>query len=174
MGRRQDQVLRIVQHRLFPLRRSSPEDKHDRAVLTVEHCDRGVRELLPSDPPVGVRLMGAHCQDSVQHENSLLRPLCKTSVIRDRTAQIIMELLINIHERRRDLHSLLHRKAEPVCLPVVVIGILSEDHDLHILQRSQMEGVKDILCRRKDQPCPVFMIHCLEQLLVIWLCKFTF
>ena len=55
-----------------------------------------------------------------------------------------MKLLIDIHKRRRNIHSLLHRETQPVSLSVVVIRILSENHNLHIFKRSQMKRIENI------------------------------
>ena len=54
MRRRQDEVLRIVQHGFLALGGAPPQDEHDGPVLAVERHDRRVREFFPADPPVGV------------------------------------------------------------------------------------------------------------------------
>ena len=48
----QNQMLRIIQHGFFHLRRTSPEQKYNRTVLLIQNLDRSIRKLLPADPPV--------------------------------------------------------------------------------------------------------------------------
>ena len=98
MRRLQYQVLRIGKHRFLHLSRSSPEYKYHRAILPGQNSDCRVGELLPADAPVGIGLVGAHRQHRVEQHHSLLSPFFKISVIRNKTSQIIMQFLINIHE----------------------------------------------------------------------------
>ena len=66
---RQDQMLRIVQHKLLPLGRTSPQDEYNRPVLLIEDLDGRVRELLPPDLPMGICLMGSDCKNRIQHQD---------------------------------------------------------------------------------------------------------
>ena len=34
--------------------------------------------------------------------------------------------------------------------------------------------IENVICRRIYPVCPVFLIHCLKQFLIVWLGKFTF
>ena len=111
MRRLQDQMLRIRQHLRLALRRRSPQDEYDRTVLSVTRRDRRIRELFPSDPPMRIRLVRPHRKYRIQHQNPLLRPLCKTPMIRDPTPQVVMQLLIDIDQGGRNLHTLLHGEA---------------------------------------------------------------
>ncbi len=136
MRRFQYEVVRIVQHPFFTLRRAPPQNKHNRPVLSVERHNRRIRKFLPADPPVGVRLVRPDCEHSIQHEYALFCPFRETSVIRDRTAQVIMKLLVNIYKRRGDFHALFHRKTKPVRLSVVVVRILPQNNRFHRMKRS--------------------------------------
>ena len=118
--------------------------------------------------------MRPHSKHRVQHKHTLLRPFRQAAMVRNRTSQIIVELLIYIHKRRRDLHTFLHREAQSMRLAVVMVRILPEDHHLYIFKRRQMERIKNVLCGRKYKPCPVFMIHRIKKFLVIWFGKFSF
>ena len=50
----------------------------------------------------------------------------------------------------------MHAETEAVGLTCPVIRILTDDHDLHILERSELERVEDIRTRRIDFTGPVF------------------
>ena len=132
MRRLKDQMLRIVQHPFFALCRRSPQNKHDRPILCVDCHDRCICKFLPADSSVGICLMRPHRQHRIEHQYSLLGPFCQTPVVRNGTAQIILQLFININQRRRHLHSLFHREAQPVRLIEIVVRVLPQNHYLHI------------------------------------------
>ena len=128
MGRPQDQMSRIGQHRRLGLGRCTPEHIYNGAVLGIDSLQDGIRELLPAMVPVGIGLMCSDdCQDRIEEQDALFRPGCQTAVIRNPASQVIMKFLINIDQRRRDLGARLDRKAKPVGLVVPMIGILSQD-----------------------------------------------
>src|SRR5699024_7380223 len=100
----QDQMFRIIQHCLFHLSRSSPEHKNDGPVLLIQHPDSCIGELFPSDPSVGICLMGPDSQYRIQKKDSLLGPLDQIAIVRDVASAVVMKFLIDIYQRRRDLH----------------------------------------------------------------------
>ena len=98
MRRSENQMIWISQHRLLSLCRASPEDKYNRTVLTVQRHNRRIRKFLPADSSVGIRLMRPASQHRIKQKHALLSPFRQAAVIRDRTAQIIVQLLINVHK----------------------------------------------------------------------------
>ena len=106
--------------------------------------------------------MRPYCQYRIQKQHSLLRPFGEASVIRDRASQIIVKLLINIDKRRRNVHSRPYGKAEPVCLPLSVIRILSQYHHLHLMKRRQVERIENVVRRRENLPRPVLLVDRLK------------
>ena len=103
--------------------------------------------------------MGAYSQNCVQKKHSLLRPLLQIAVIGDIASTVIMKLLINIHQGRWRLHSSLYGKTKPMSLPVIMIGILTQNHYLHFIQRCKMKCIKQIIRRRKNLPSLIFCHH---------------
>ena len=75
MGSFQDPMFWIVQHSLLRLGRPPPQNEHNGAVLFVQDPDRRIRELLPSNIPMGISLMGSHSKNGIQQHNALIRPL---------------------------------------------------------------------------------------------------
>ena len=108
MRRLQHQMMRVCDHRRFPLRGPAPEDKHDWLVPLLQNADRGVRELFPADIPMGIGLVGADRQNRIQEQHTLFCPLDKTAVIRYFTSEIVVQFLVNIHQRRLNLYTRLH------------------------------------------------------------------
>ncbi len=72
--------------------------------------------------------MRPHRKHRIQHQDTLLSPFCQASVIRYPAPQIIMQFLIDIDKGRRNLHALLHGKTQSVCLSVIMVRILPQDH----------------------------------------------
>lgn len=162
MRRLQDQMLRIIQHDLLALCWASPQYEYDRSVLAVQGHDCCIREFLPSDTAMGICLMGANRKYGIQHQDSLLCPLCQTAMAGDSASQIVMQFLVYVDQGRRDFHAFFYGKAEAVGLPVIVVGILPQNYHFDILQRSQMKCIKNIICRRKYLPGSVLLIYCLK------------
>ena len=159
MRRLQNQMLRIRQHRSLLLRRTSPEQKNDRTVLRINRFDDCIRKLLPAFSLMGICLMRPHSQHGVQHQHALLRPFFQITVVWNIASQIIMQLLINIDKRRRHLLSRLHRKAKPMRLMLVMIRVLSQNHDLHLAKRRKMKCVENIIRRRIYHMRRIFFFH---------------
>ena len=103
--------------------------------------------------------MSADRQNRIEHHNALLRPLDQITVVRDVTPEIIVKLLVDIYEGRRDLNSRLHGKRESVSLPRLVVRVLSQNDHLHLIQRCKMEGIKNVPCRRIYCRRPVLLIY---------------
>lgn len=162
MRRLQDQMLRIIQHALLTLCRASPQDEYDRSVLAVQGHDCCIREFFPADTAMGICLMGSNRKYGIQHQNSLLRPLCQTAMAGYGTSQVFMQFLVYVDQGRRDFHTLFYGKAEAVGLSVIVVGILPQNYHFDILQRSQVKCIKNVICRRKYLPGPVLLIHGLK------------
>ena len=77
--------------------------------------------------------MGAYGQNRIQHKDALLGPLGQASMFRDGSSEIIMKFLIDVHQGWRNLHSFFHGKAQPMSLPIVMVGILSQNHYLYFM-----------------------------------------
>ena len=172
MGRLQNQVSGIREHRLFHLCGTPPQDKHDWPVLLIQNADCRVRKLFPANPSMGIRLVGTHGQNRIQKQHPLICPFCQAAVIRYITSAVVMELFINIHQRRRNLYIRLHRETKPMRLSVPMIRVLPQNHHFHILQRSKGKRIKNIIRRRENQPALILFINFLVKLLIIWFSKF--
>ena len=64
-----------------------------------------------------------------------------------------------IDKRRRHLLSRLHRKAKPMRLMLVMIRVLSQNHDLHLAKRRKMKCVENIIRRRIYHMRRIFFFH---------------
>ena len=133
MGCFQNQMLRIVQHGSLHLCRSSPEHKYHRSVLLIEHTDSRIGEFFPAFAMVGICHVRPHCKHRIEHQDTLLGPFYKITIVRDIASQIIVKFLINIHQRRGNLYIRFHREAQSMSLSHIMIGILTQNHYLHFV-----------------------------------------
>ena len=104
-----DEVMRIGDHRLFPARRAAPENERHRLLPLVQQGDDLVREGFPALPVMRVCCVLAHREDRVEEQHALIGPRLQAAIVRDRAAEIRLELLEYIEQRRRRLDARLPR-----------------------------------------------------------------
>ena len=132
MGRRQDQVTGVCDQAALAFGIGAPQQKHHGLLPLVEQADHLVGEQFPAFPLVGIGRAGPHGEYGVEQQHPLLCPIHQAAVGRGQNAQIIPQLLVDVHQRRRDRLPLLHRKAEPLGLSRPVIGVLPQYDHLYL------------------------------------------
>ena len=65
MRRLQNQMIRIIQHCRFALRRSPPQDKDNGTILPVQCHNRCIGKFFPSDSPMRVSFMRTHSKNRI-------------------------------------------------------------------------------------------------------------
>ena len=103
MRRHKHQMVRVRDHLTLLLRGLSPQHVYDGTVDLLEAPDHRVGEHLLALSLMGKCLMRPHGQHRVQKEHTLVCPFLQTAVVRDVTAQILLQFLIDIYQGRRDL-----------------------------------------------------------------------
>ena len=121
----QDQVVWVVQECGLLLGVCTPQDEHDRSVLLVQDPDRCIGKMFPALSLMGTGSVSLNGQHGIEHEDSLVGPLLKISVIGDLTSQIIVKLLIYVDERWWYGDTWFHTETQTVCLPSQV-DVLNE------------------------------------------------
>ncbi|MNM61961.1 hypothetical protein D3C81_732740 [compost metagenome] len=99
--------------------------------------------------------MGAHLalldgQRGVEQQHALLGPVLQAAVVGRVDVQVALELLEDVLQRRRHRHARLHREAQAMGLAGAVIGVLADDHHLHLVQRRRVQRIEDQPAGRKD------------------------
>ena len=122
----QYEVLVSVDERLFRARVPAPEDKHDVLFFIAYQLDDAVGEPRPAAVLVRVGAVRAHGQRGVEEQNALLCPLGQVARFGDFAPDVVAQFLKDVDERRGRLNALLHRKAQSVRLPHVVVGVLPQ------------------------------------------------
>ena len=113
--------------------------------------NRSVRERLPAFVLVRIRLVRPHRQNGVEQHHSLFRPGNEAAVVGNLAAEVVVQFLEHIHQRRRRFDAGPHRKAKTVRLPFTVIGVLAEQQDFHFVVGGVLECVVYVGFRRIDR-----------------------
>ena len=92
-------------------------------------------------------LYGQHC---IEQEHTLVRPAGQVAVTRVFKSQVTMQFLVDVHKACRSFDTLWHRKAQPHCLPWLVVRVLAENDYPNLVKRGGIEGVEDQLTWWKD------------------------
>ena len=58
-------------------------------------------------------------------------------------------------------------------LPWLMIGVLADDHHLHLIKRTEVKGIKNQFTRRIAGRLHILLPYSLSQLCEIWLLKLT-
>src|SRR3546814_5565345 len=83
-----------------------------------------------------------YCQNAVQKQYTLTRPMLKKAVTRRRNTQVALQFLVDVDQGRRRPHAGLYGKAKPVGLADGMIGVLAQYHHPDLLQRCQVESAE--------------------------------
>ena len=139
--------------------------------LCGECLDGGIRKLLPAQRRVTVCLMRPHRQRGIQQQHPLFCPARQIACSRDGCAEVCLNLLEDVLQRRRKHHPVLYGKTQPVSLSWLVIRILTDDDHLHLVERTEVEGIEDQSAGRIAGGLLILLSHGLCQLCEIGLLK---
>ena len=92
---------------------------------------------------MAARLVALHGQHRVQQKDALLGPLRQITVSGRCDAQAVFDLFVNVAQAGRQGDVARHAEAEPHGLPRVVVGILSENNHLHLVDRCSIVRIED-------------------------------
>lgn len=132
----------------------APQQKDQGFVPLCDCSDDRIRKVLPSPLFVAVGLGLADRQDVVDQEDALFGPSFQISVLGNGieigNLWIVHQFLVNVAQGGRGLNSTTNGKAEAVGLVGPVVGILSDNDQLGLGERTQIQGGKGVLWGRKD------------------------
>ena len=138
-----------------------------------QSLNSSIGKLLPTQRRVAVCHMGTNGQRGIEQQNALFCPTCQITRRGNRCTKILLYLLEDILQRGWKLYSILHGETQPMSLSWFVIGVLSDDNHLHLIERTQIKGVEDELARRIAGAGSIFLSHRLGELFEIRLLKLT-
>ena len=151
----QDQVLEGVDQGLFGDGVVAPEDEDKMLALLGEGSDGRVGELFPAVTRVRGSLSGAHRQRGVEQQHPFPRPLLEVARTRHGHAEVIVQLFEDVLKAWWERHAIGHRKREAVSLSWAMVRVLTQDDHLHLVERREVEGIKDQRSRRIDGILPL-------------------
>ncbi|MOA10314.1 hypothetical protein D3C78_1301980 [compost metagenome] len=93
--------------------------------FVVDSADDGVGEFFPALPLMRGGAGLFHCQHTIEQKHALFCPAFQKAVTHRANAEIGLQFLVDIDERRRNAHAGLDGKAQPMRLAKPVIGILA-------------------------------------------------
>ena len=137
------EITRLVDHIGLRTGIAAPKHIDDMLAMGSQSLNGSIRKLLPTQGRVAIRLMGSNGQRGIQKQHALLCPTRQITTLRNGRAQISLYLLEDILQRWRKLDTVLYRKAQSMGLSGLVVGILTDNHHLHLVERTQVKGIED-------------------------------
>ena len=122
--------------------------------------------------PVRTCLVGTDREDGIHRKYALAYPTIQIPGGRDRFPKIIVDLFEYIHQGAGNRHAIGYREADPVVLPRIWIGVLSQDNDFYLLKRACVKYMEYLGPGRKYVRLLIFVFDKCHQLLEIRLVKF--
>lgn len=171
MYRLEHEMAMAVDNGAFSLRITTPQQEDEMFSLLAERAYDGIGELFPSSALMGSGLVLAHGEGGIEQEHALGSPSSQTSARGHGYAEILLYLLEDIDQRRRKGNAVCHGEAQAFGLSRLMIGVLSDDHHLHLVERAEVEGVEDKTGRRIDDTVCVFAPDKIGQFLEIGFVK---
>ena len=139
--------------------------------LTIQGLDSSIRQLFPTLTLVATRLVCLDREGGIEEQHTLLRPMREVARRGDRFAQITLQLLVYIHQRRWRRYAILHRETQTMCLIDIMIRILTNNHHAHLVKRTQIKRTKDLTRRRETLRSTIRLAHKMGEQLEIWFVK---
>jgi len=171
MRRSDHDVLGRVDELSFLLGVAAPQKKHDRIGSGVDGFQHGIGEGLPALAGVRCRHTASHREHGVQEQHAPIRPRQQMAVIRRRNAEVIRQFLVNVPQRRGQLHSGSHAEGQAVPLSRRRVRVLAKQHDAETGPRGRGEGVVDVRHRWEDRLRFALDRNEIRELSEVWLQK---
>ena len=136
------QVLLLVDHIRLTSGITTPQHIHQVFTMGGQGLDGGIGKLLPTQGRMTIRLMGTNGERGIQKEHPLFCLARQITRSRDGFPKIGLNLLEDVLQRRGKLDAVLHREAQSVGLTWLVVRVLSDNHHLHLVKRTQVKGIE--------------------------------
>ena len=169
VGGAEHAVTRGVDDGTLLLRIGSPEDEYEVVALLAEDADDSIGEHLPAAALMRTRIVGLHGERGVEEQHALVGPTGEVAVGRQGLAEVGLNLLEDVDQRGRHRHTRSHREAHAVGLPRLVVGVLTDDDHLDLMEGTMVEGVENLPRRGIDGGAGVLVAYEGGQLLKVGL-----
>ena len=139
--------------------------------LAGKGTDGGIGEALPAMSLMRGGLSATHGEGGVQQQHALCRPAREVARGGRHSAQLLLDLGVDIAERWRQLHTLGDGEGEAHSLSGLMVWVLSQDDHLHTVEGCGVEGIENLGARGIARACGIFLSHESRQLLEVRLLK---
>ena len=173
VNRLQYEILRLVNHICLASRVAAPQHVDQMLALCSQGPDGRISKLLPAQCRMAVGLMGTYGQRGIEQQYPLFGPARQITCLRNGRAQIILNLLEDILQRRWKLHPVLHRETQAVSLPRLMVRVLSDDDHLHLVKGTQVESIEDEFSWWEASAYNILLPDGIRQLLKVRFLKFS-
>lgn len=133
----------------FALGITAPKHKNDMLPMVIEYTDSRVGEFFPTFVLMTAWVVCFNGQCGIEEQDTLIRPTLEIPRRGYRLAQIAVNLLVDIHQRWWNRHTVIDRETESVRLTDIVVRVLPDDDNAHVVERTRVESIKNQTCRRK-------------------------
>ena len=165
------QVVLLVNHIRLRAGIAAPQHIHQVLAVLCQCLYSGIGKLLPTQRRVTVGLMGTNRERSIQQQHALLGPTGDIARCGDRCTKVGLNLLEDILQRGRKLNTVLNRETQSVGLSWLVIGVLTDNHYLYLVERTQVKGIKYQFAWRIAGSSLILLSHSLSKLRKVRLFK---
>lgn len=159
MWRRKHKMPRRVDERTFAYGIISPEQEHKSLSPGREMRNHRVGEPFPTVPLMRACAVSLDCERGVEQQHALTRPALKIARGRKRRPRVGAYFFEDIDQRRRHSHPVGNRETQSVGLSRIMIRILTENHHLHLVERTGVESSENVACRRKHHVRGILLAH---------------
>ena len=165
------QVVLLVNHIRLRAGIAAPQHIHQVLAVLCQCLYSGIGKLLPTQRRVTVGLMSTNGKRSIKQQHALLGPTGKIARCGDWRTKVGLNLLEDILQRGRKLDTVLNRETQSVCLSWLVIGVLTDNHYLYLVERTQVKGIKYQLAWGIARSSLILLSHSLSKLRKVRLFK---
>lgn len=173
MRRSQHKMTVTVNESPLLLRVCPPQNEDKMLVPFGQHFNGGIGELLPASALMRTGLVRPYCQSGVEEQHALLGPTGEVTAYGNRCAQVTLNFLKDILQRRRKRYPVIHGKAQAMCLAWTMIRILTDDDDFHLVEGTKIKSIEYQPSRRITRRNAIFLSHKIRQADKIVFLKFT-
>lgn len=142
----EDEMARTIDNGTLALGVRAPEDKDKVVAPYIQFTNNSIGEFLPALPLVRGGSMGTNSKSGIEQQHTLIGPAREVAVSGRRGSEVVLYLLEDINKRRRHGGRRTDREAHAVGLPWLMVGILPDDNDFHLVKGTMVEGIENESC----------------------------
>ena len=154
---------------ILPLALGVTAPEHEDKVITlfVEGRNGSIGEFLPTFVLMASGAVRLYGKGGVEQQDTLFRPTGEVARCGYRLAEVAVEFLVDIIQRRRYRYPLADRETEPLRLPEFMVRVLPDDDHADTVERTYIKGTEDLCGRRETLPRAVRLTHKLREQLEV-------